>query len=158
MPHTPQVISDQAQNGDLCRHFGRTSFLVLRTQACSPHFVIEGAFSPCTPPKTRDFPRGSAPRPHIISDQTRKGGINRLFGRTPFVGHYAPHPLLHNKDAHITLHTITDCDKLKCKLRSIIPHTPILYPTRRKMTTYVAILVGLHSLCSARRRAHRTSS
>ena len=44
---------------------GTPTFLVLRTQACSPHFVIEGALSPYTPPKARKYPRGVAPRPNL---------------------------------------------------------------------------------------------
>ena len=40
---------------------GGLAFLVLRTHTCSPHFVIEGAPSPYTPLKAREYPRGSTP-------------------------------------------------------------------------------------------------
>ena len=56
-------LSDQTQNGDICRHFGRTSFLALRTQACSPRCVIAGALSPHMSLKARKYPWGSAPSP-----------------------------------------------------------------------------------------------
>ncbi len=137
------------------RHRGR-AFTVhaaeLRTQACSPHFVIEGALSPYTPPKARDFPRGSAPRPHLRPNAKWRPASPFWSDSIPCAPHASVLTALRHRGRTFTVHAaesarfseglchltsrrqtfISAAPAMKRRLHSSSPHASVLTALRHR--------------------------